>query len=146
VATVVSFWDALAARDWDAVASFFRPDSLYYDVPIGPGAAGRGPASIVARLQLGLAGLSGYEHLPDRVITANGDGWVMTEHTEVWTWDDDHRVALPFVSVQRVVDGVITRWRDHWDQQTLLQAAPPAWHERLATADLSWVHDATGEF
>ena len=26
-----------------------------------------------------------------------------------------------------------------------MAAAPASWHERLATADLSWIHDATEE-
>lgn len=32
----------------------------------------------------------------------------------------------------------------YWDYQTLMNAAPAAWHERLLTADLWWLHDATG--
>ncbi len=32
----------------------------------------------------------------------------------------------------------------YWDFQTLMAAAPAAWHQRLDTADLSWVYDATG--
>jgi hypothetical protein len=54
-------------------------------------------------------------------------------------------VTLPFVSVQRVVDGKIVLWKDYWDYQTLMNAAPAAWHERLATADLSWIYDATDD-
>jgi hypothetical protein len=36
----------------------------------------------------------------------------VTEHTEVWTWESGETVALPFVSVQRIVDGVIVLWKD----------------------------------
>jgi hypothetical protein len=43
-----------------------------------------------------------------------------------------------------VRQGKIVLWKDYWDQQTLMAAAPLWWHERLATADLSWVFDATG--
>jgi limonene-1,2-epoxide hydrolase len=110
-------------------------------VPVGPAAAGRGPDSIEARLRLGLEGLSAYEHRPG-VMVAEGDT-VMTEHTEVWHWASGETVALPFVSVQRISDGKILRWRDYWDQQTLMAAAPQSWHDRLNTADLSWVFDAT---
>ncbi len=49
----------------------------------------------------------------------------------------------PFVSVQRIVDGTIVLWKDYWDLQTLMNAAPAAWHQRLDTADLSWVVDVT---
>jgi hypothetical protein len=53
-------------------------------------------------------------------------------------------VTLPFVSVQRVADGQIIFWKDYWDYQTLMNAAPADWQERLASADLSWIFDATG--
>jgi limonene-1,2-epoxide hydrolase len=135
------FWEALYARDWDAIASFFDEDSIYFDVPVGPGAAGRGPASIVARLRLGIEPLSGYDHRPGVVVAS--DDVVVTEHVEIWHWETGESVALPFVSVQHVRDGVITLWKDYWDQQTLMAAAPAWWHERLATADLSWIFDAT---
>ena len=141
--TVSAFWSALYARDWPRIRSFFGPESIYYDVPTGPSAAGVGPDSIEARLRLGLEGLAGYEHRPG-VVAEGDDGIVVTEHTEVWTWASGETVALPFVSVQRIVDGVILLWRDYWDLQTLMDAAPAAWHERLDTADLSWVVDVTG--
>jgi limonene-1,2-epoxide hydrolase len=137
-----AFWDALYARDWPKIRSFFTEDSIYYDVPVGPGAAGRGPASIEARLRLGLEGLASYSHEPG-VVVAEGDT-VITEHAETWVWTGGEKVTLPFVSVQRVRDDKILLWKDYWDQQTLMDAAPASWHERLDTADLSWVFDATG--
>lgn len=140
--TASAFWSALYARDWPLIRSFFGPESIYYDVPTGPSAAGVGPDSIEARLRLGLEDLAGYEHRPGVVAEGEG-GIVVTEHTEVWTWATGETVALPFVSVQRIVDGVILLWKDYWDLQTLMDAAPPAWHERLDTADLSWVVDVT---
>ncbi len=78
------------------------------------------------------------------MVAEGPDGVVVTEHIEVWTWETGETVALPFVSVQHVADGVITLWKDYWDLQTLMAAAPAAWHERLDTADLSWVVDVTG--
>lgn len=137
-----AFWEALYARDWPGIRSFFAEDSIYYDVPVGPAAAGRGPDSIEARLQLGLAGLASYSHEVG-VVVAEGDA-VVTEHAETWVWESGETVTLPFVSVQRVRDDKIILWKDYWDQQTLMNAAPASWHERLDTADLSWVFDATG--
>ena len=61
-----------------------------------------------------------------------------------WTWATGETVTLPFVSVQQIDDGIILLWKDYWDLQTLMDAAPAAWHTRLATADLSWVVDVTG--
>lgn len=141
--TAAAFWAALYDRDWPRIRSFFGAQSIYYDVPTGPSTAGVGPASIEARLRLGLEGLVGYEHQPG-VVAEGADGVVVTEHTEVWTWETGETLALPFVSVQRIEDGTILLWKDYWDLQTLLGAAPVAWHERLDGADLSWVVDVTG--
>lgn len=141
-AIVASFWRALYDRDWDRIRTFFSPDSIYYDVPTGPATAGRGPGGIEARLRLGLETLSAYEH-EQGVIVSDGE-YVITEHAETWRWESGESVTLPFVSVQRVADGKIVLWKDYWDYQTLMNAAPAAWHDRLATADLSWVYDATG--
>jgi limonene-1,2-epoxide hydrolase len=140
---VRGFWQALYDRDWDRIASFFGPDSVYWDVPVGPGAAAKGPADIVSRLKLGLDGLAGYEQFEGPVIAA--DGHVMTEHREVWHWPSGETASLPFVSVMRVSDGVIVLWKDYWDYATLMQAAPASWHDRLDNADLSWVYDASND-
>jgi len=137
-----AFWEALYARDWPAVRGFFAEDSIYYDVAVGPAAAGRGPASIEARLRLGLETLASYTHEPG-VVVAEGDT-VVTEHAERWEWARGETVTFPFVSVQRVRDGKIVLWKDYWDRQTLMAAAPASWHERLEGADLWWVFDATG--
>lgn len=142
IQTVAAFWDALYARDWDRIRSFFGDQSVYWDVPAGATTAAKGPDGILARLQIGLDGLAGYDHDHLRTI-ANGD-MVVTEHTETWRWVSGEEVTLPFVSVQQVVDGVIVLWKDYWDYQTLMSAAPASWHERLADADVSWLFDATG--
>ena len=69
---------------------------------------------------------------------------VVTEHAETWHWPTGETVTLPFVSVQRVEGDHILVSHDYWDYQTLWNAAPAAWHDRLLTADLWWLHDATG--
>ncbi len=139
---VASFWDALYARDWDRIGAFFGDESVYWDVPAGATTAAKGPDGIVARLRIGLDGLAGYDHDHLRTV-ADGDT-VVTEHTETWRWASGEEVTLPFVSVQVVRDGTIVLWKDYWDYQTLMSAAPASWHERLADADVSWLYDATG--
>jgi limonene-1,2-epoxide hydrolase len=141
VALVEAFWDALYDRDWPRLASFFTDDSVYWDVPTGPATAAKGPAGIEARLRLGLDTLAGYDH--ERGAIVAGAGLVVTEHAETWHWPTGESVTLPFVSVQQVQDDHILVWRDYWDYQTLWNAAPAAWHDRLLTADLWWLHDAT---
>ncbi len=139
---VAAFWDALYSRDWNRIRSFFSSDSIYYDVPTGPATAAKGPDGIEARLRLGLETLSGYEHAVG-VVVSEGD-IVVTEHAETWHWPSGESVTLPFVSVQHVTGGQIILWKDYWDYQTLMNAAPADWQERLASADLSWIFDATG--
>ena len=127
---VEGFWAALYERDWDHIASFFDDQSEYTDVPSPADDVAHGPAQIVARLRLGLERLSGYEH-GLRLMVADDDT-VVTEHTETWHWHTGEEVTLPFVSVQELRGGIIGRWWDYWDMQTLMNAAPDWWIEHVA--------------
>jgi limonene-1,2-epoxide hydrolase len=128
--TVGNLWSALYARDWEGIARLFGPESEYTDVPSPADDVARGPASIVARLRLGLERLSGYEH-DLRLMVAEGDT-VVTEHAETWHWHTGETVTLPFVSVHDLRDGVILRWWDYWDLQTLMNGAPDWWIAHIA--------------
>ncbi len=143
VAVTTAFWQALYAHDWDDVASFFGPGSIYFDVPTGPSTAAKGPEHIVARLRLGLDTVSAHDHGP-RTVVLSDPPVVMTEHTEIWHWPDGASATLPFVSVQHVTEGVITMWKDYWDYNTLLDSASEVWKEHIFGSDLHWIHDATG--
>ena len=139
VEVAARFWDALYQRDWSLIRSFFTDESVYWDVPTGPTTAAKGPEGIEARLQLGLADLSGYEHQRGAIVAGRDAGGgrgdiVVTEHAETWHWATGESVTLPFVSVQRVDGDHILVWRDYWDYQTLWNAAPAAWHDRLLSA------------
>ena len=140
---VTALWSALSKRDWDAVAAVLADDCIYYDVPVGPAAAARGPRDVVARLRIGLEQLAEYQNFDGRMVAEGGT--VMYEHSERWQWATGETVLLPFVTVHEVRDGKVVLWADYWDYGTLLGAAPPAWQESLATADLSWMYDATGQ-
>jgi limonene-1,2-epoxide hydrolase len=140
--TVVGLWKALSARDWDSVKAFLSDDCIYADMPVGPALAARGPEDIVKRLKVGLEPLASYENHDGELVS---DGTtVMYEHSETWTWDSGETALLPFVTVHRVVDGKITLWKDYWNFATLADRAPSDWLSQLATADTSWVFDATG--
>jgi limonene-1,2-epoxide hydrolase len=141
-AVTAAFWDALYARDWERVRSFFTAESIYLDVPTGTTAAARGPEDIEKRLRLGLESLAGYAHGPATVVAEGGV--VMTEHTEMWEWPTGETATLPFVSVQHVEAGKITLWKDHWDLGTLMGSAPPDWMDQLMAGDMSWMTDVTG--
>jgi limonene-1,2-epoxide hydrolase len=131
VAMVESFWKALGARDFDGVGAFMAPNAHYVDVPvIGIDEGAYGPEQTAARLRLGLGSLHAYE-LHDGPVIASGR-YVVTEHSETWTWEPGVSVRLPFTSVMEVEDGLVTRWWDYLDLQTLMGAAPAWWVEKVA--------------
>lgn len=144
--TVLGMWSALSRRDWEQVKTYLAEDCIYVDMPIGPAAAARGPQDIVKRLKVGLEPLARYEN-HDGVLVSNGVN-AMYEHSETWGWSTGETAVLPFVTVHRVEDRdgspKITLWKDYWDFGGLLNHAPPLWMQDLATADTSWMFDATG--
>jgi limonene-1,2-epoxide hydrolase len=141
--TVLGLWKALSAREWESVKSFLSEDCIYLDMPVGPAAAAKGPDDIVKRLKIGLAPLASYENFDGLLLTDGRDA--MYEHHEEWRWATGESAVLKFVSVHRVEHGRITLWKDYWDMGALTNHAPPTWIEDFATADMSWVYDATGE-
>ena len=68
----------------------------------------------------------------------------MYEHSETWTFRSGEIVVLPFATVHRVRDGRVCLWKDYWDYNAIMTAAPASWVDSLATADTSWLFDATG--
>lgn len=111
-------------------------------MPVGPTAAARGPDDIVKRLKVGLEPLSGYTN-HDGLIVANGAD-VMYEYSDTLSWTTGETAELSFVSVHQVLDGKVTLWKDYWDFGTIANSAPPTWLKDLATADMTWMFDATG--
>lgn len=140
---VRGLWRTLSARDYDGIADWVTDDCLYLDMPVGPSLAARGPVDIAKRLQVGWGGLAAYEN-HDGVLVASGDD-VMYEHSETWTFPTGEVFTLPFATVHRVRDGKVSLWKDYWDYGAIMSNAPAAWVESLATADTSWVYDATAD-
>ncbi|MET0899474.1 MAG: limonene-1,2-epoxide hydrolase family protein [Mycobacterium sp.] len=140
---VLGMWRALSARDWDAVPTFLAQDCLYLDMPVGAAAAAKGPDNIVKRLKVGLESLAAYENFDGLLVGDGAD--LMYEHSERWDWAGGESALLNFVTVHRVVDGKITVWKDYWDMGALANHAPPTWLADFASADMSWIYDATGE-
>jgi ketosteroid isomerase-like protein len=138
---VRGLWRVLDARDYEGIGDWVSEDCIYFDVPLGPAFAARGPAGIAARLRVGWGELAAYENHDGLLLTAGED--VMYEHSERWTFASGEALDLPFVSVHRVRDGRVTLWKDYWDYNALTTAAPSAWLESLATADTSWLFDAS---
>jgi hypothetical protein len=78
----------------------------------------------------------------DGLLLSNGVD-VMYEHSETWGWPSGETARLAFVSVHRVQHGRITLWKDYSDFNTFLSQAPPSFTDGFASADTSWVFDAT---
>jgi limonene-1,2-epoxide hydrolase len=138
---VRGLWRVLDARDYDGIADWVSEDCIYFDVPLGPAFAARGPAGIAARLRVGWGDLAAYENHDGLLLTGGED--VMYEHSETWTFATGEVLDLPFVSVHRVREGRVTLWKDYWDYHALTSAAPSSWLDSLATADTSWLFDAS---
>jgi ketosteroid isomerase-like protein len=128
---VERYWDALARRDWDRMASMLAPDAHYTDVGT-PGPGGTGPEGVMARLRIGLEPLSGYWHYPSHIV-AEGD-LVFTEHVEHWEFHTGEAFDHPFVSVIEIRDGLIVRWHDYSNIANVLQQAPRWWLEHIGVA------------
>lgn len=139
--TVLDMWKALSDRDWESLKTYLSDDCIYLDVPVGPAAA-RGPDDIVKRLKIGIAPLKSYQNFAGLMVVNDAD--VMYEHHEEWHWNTGESAVLQFVTVHRVENGKITLWKDYWDMSGLASHAPPSWLEDFATADMSWIFDATG--
>jgi hypothetical protein len=140
--TVLGLWNALSARDWETLKMFLSDDCIYADMPVGPTLAARGPDYIVKRLKVGLEPLASYVNHDGLLVSNCSD--VMYEHSETWGWHTGEIAVLRFVTVHKVVDGKVTIWKDYWDLGGLTAHAPSTWMEDFASADTSWVFDATG--
>lgn len=140
---VRGLWTTLSARDYDGIAEWVTDDCIYLDVPVGPTLAARGPTDIAKRLRVGWGDLAAYEN-HDGLLVADGEN-VIYEHSETWTFATGEVFTLPFCTVHRVRDGKVSLWKDYWDYGAVMNNAPASWVEGLASADTSWVYDASAD-
>ncbi|MGV0746322.1 nuclear transport factor 2 family protein [Mycolicibacterium sp. XJ870] len=140
--TVLGLWKALSDRNWELLKTYLSEECIYLDMPVGPTAAAKGPEDIVKRLKIGLEPLESYQNFTG-LLVANGPD-AMYEHHEEWLWETGESALLKFVTVHRVEGGKVTLWKDYWDMGALANHAPPTWLADFASADMSWVFDATG--
>lgn len=126
---VSRFWDDVYVnRNYEAVGDYFAEDGVYEDVPT-PGSAATGPKAVSKRLRIGHEPVEGFRHEIHRLV-AEGDT-VITEHTETWCFQTGEEVALPFVTVMELKDGMIKLWRDYWDLSTLMNNVPQWWLDHI---------------
>jgi limonene-1,2-epoxide hydrolase len=129
LSTVVRFFEALGAMDFDAIGAFFTNDGLYQDVP-APQADARGPEAVSQKLRNALAGLDGFGLRFSRVA-ASGD-WVMSEREEDWHFPTGEVATIPVLGVHELRDGKITLWREYWNLPSLMAQMPQTWLEEMA--------------
>ena len=127
---VRALWDALIARDWDALRGCVSENTFYEDVPT-PDSGARGPDAIIKRLRIAFDHIKDYEHVVHRIV-GSGDS-VFVEHTETWRFETGESATNPFVTVHEVRDGEILLWRDYWDVASFTSQFPPWFLEKLAS-------------
>ncbi len=123
------FWDDLYAHRFDRLEAYFTDDCVYDDVPI-PAAKVVGGKAIRWKLEVGLGKVPSHREDVHRVVA--DETTVVTEHTEHWCFDEGV-VSLPFVSVQEIRDGKISRWSDYHNIDTLIGGAPAWWMEHVTS-------------
>ena len=138
---VLRLWRSLATRDWDAVRSLVSDDCIFFDVPLGPTLAARGPDDIVKRLKGGLENENLADWANHDVLVLDNGVDVMYEHVVIYTAGDGATAKNPIVSVHRVSDGRVSLWKDYWDFNAI--ASNPWFQNSLSKPDMSWVFDAT---
>ena len=118
-AVIDAFIAAIERRDVDAAVELLAPNCEYDNVPMGKV---QGPEAVDAILRPMLAGCSEVDW---PVLRQSADGPV------VWNerLDRFHMahgwVEVPVAGVWEVHDGLITLWRDYFDEATYRNQLPP---------------------
>ena len=127
--TVEALWNALTARNWDALKSCLSDDVHYEDVPTeDPGA--RGPENVVKRLGIAFNHLIDHEHTIHHLV-CEGDV-VFLDHTEVWTFKTGEKATNQFATLHEMKDGKVARWSDYWDVSGFVSQFPAWFLEEMA--------------
>ena len=129
--TVLAMWNALSARDWEALTGCLTADVHYEDVSTEDAGA-RGPENVVKRLRIAFDHLSDHQHTVHH-LAAEGN-LVLLDHTEVWTFERGEKATNTFATVHEMRDGKIALWKDYWDVTTFVGQFPPWFLEVLARA------------
>jgi limonene-1,2-epoxide hydrolase len=112
---VNAFIDAFSARDLDRVLALVSEDVYYDNVPIGDM---RGKAAMREFLAP-MVGGSGPVHFEVHRQAASGNV-VFNERTDRMVLQGKD-IALPVAGVFEVNDGLITFWRDYFDNGTFMK-------------------------
>jgi limonene-1,2-epoxide hydrolase len=114
IAAFMKFAKAWEALDLDGIISAFTPDAIYHNQPTDPV---RGHDAIRATLRPWLEGTTKMTWEIHN-IAETPSGAVLAERTDSFVMNG-HAVALPVTGAFEFKDGLITAWRDYYDQATV---------------------------
>jgi limonene-1,2-epoxide hydrolase len=116
--TVLAFCEAFARKDLDEILGYLADDAVYHNIPFAPA---RGHDEIRGVLEMFVPGSPTIEFEVTNVASAGSV--VFTERVDRMTFQG-RDVELPVAGVFEVESGKITAWRDYFDLQQLMGAAP----------------------
>ncbi len=114
--TVNGFMTAAAHRDYDLAMGYLTDDIEYQNMPLPPVS---GKQAVRDTLDMLLANGKGSEWIVHRELS-NGD-LVMNERTDRFLVEGDRWLELPVAGVFELRGGLIARWRDYFDLETIMK-------------------------
>ena len=111
--TVLDFWQAWAARDEQAIMSYFSDDATYHNIPVAPIVGG---AAIRSRVQSFLQLFVSVD-IETLSIATHGEV-VHTERTVHYQMFNGNMVSLPVSGTLYLSRRHIYLWRDYFDLAT----------------------------
>lgn len=115
-AVVDGFIAAIEAKDPDGAMAFVAEDCYYDNVPVGD-MTGRDAMLEFLKPMLGGPGPVEFEVLRQ---TATGNT-VMNERVDRFQTGSGRQIELPVMGIFEVNDGLITFWRDYFDNGTFMR-------------------------
>lgn len=112
------FCEAFPRRDVEELLGFFTDDAVYHNIPLAPAV---GTEAIREALEMFVPASPAIEF--ELVNIASSGPIVFTERIDRMTLAGNP-VELPVAGVFELADGKITAWRDYFDMQMLMGAAP----------------------
>lgn len=109
----IQVWSEL---DPDKLVSYFTPDGVYHNMPMGPVAGQDNLRKFISEF------LSGWTATDWELLNLLESGDVVIAERMDRTQVGDKRVNLPCCGVFEMRDGKIAVWRDYFDMQTYVKA------------------------
>lgn len=109
----IHVWSEL---DTDKLVSYFTPDGIYHNMPMGPVAGQENLAKFIGEF------LKAWTATDWELLNLVESGDIVIAERIDKTQVGDKRVDLPCCGVFEMRDGKIAVWRDYFDMQTYVKA------------------------